>query len=327
MRRPGPNGWRWVASDASCWHSWRVQRSNTPGVLAVAGAVLAFSITASLVKWSGTPGSVIAFWRMLAAIVVWWLIARIAGEPPTWRSLRLALLPGLLFGINIALFFTAITRTSVAHAEFVGSIAPLVLAPTGALLFGERIVWRAVAWGSLAIVGVSMVIFGGSGGGVATLGGDALAVAAMVLWCSYLLATKRVRQHMGVAQFMASVTPIAAIALGVIVLVRGGATNVPARGWVVIVALLFLTGVTAQGLITYAQRHVPVATIGIMQVAQPALSVAWAALLIGESVRPVQIVGMGVVLLGLSLFTLRSAPRPAKIDRRHVEGELAGPAG
>lgn len=283
-------------------------------MLAVAGAVLAFSVTASLVKWSGTAGSVIAFWRMLAAIVIWWLIARIAGEAPTWRSLRLALLPGLLFGVNIALFFTAITRTSVAHAEFVGSLAPLVLAPTGALMFGERIMWRAVAWGSIAIVGVSMVIFGGSGRGVATLGGDTLAFAAMVLWCGYLLAARRVRQHMGVAQFMASVTPIAAMTLGAIVLAKGGATDVSARGWVVIVALLFLTGVTAQGLITYAQRHVPVATIGIMQVAQPALSVAWAAWFIGESVRPVQIVGMGVVLLGLTLFTLRSAPRSANTE-------------
>lgn len=304
-----------------------MQRTNLSGVLAVAGAVLAFSITASLIKWSGTPGSVIAFWRMLAAIGVWWIIARLAGEAPTWRSLRLAAIPGLLFGVNIALFFTAITRTSIAHAEFVGSLAPLILAPTGALLFGERIVWKAVAWGSVAIVGVSLVIFGGSGGGVATLTGDAMAVCAMLLWCGYLVAAKRVRRHMGVAQFMSSTTPIAAVALGVIVLVRGGATDVTGRGWLVVVMLLFITGVGAQGLITYAQRHVPVATIGIIQVAQPALAVLWGALLIGESVTGVQVLGMVTVLVGLTLFTLRSTPRRVDTGSRHVEGELAGPAG
>ena len=296
-------------------------------MLAVTVAVLAFSITASLVKWSGTPGAVIAFWRMLAAVAVWWLIARLAGQAPTWLSMRAALLPGLLFGVNLATFFTAITRTSVAHAEFVGSIAPLVLAPTGALLFGERIVWRAFAWGSVAIVGVSMVIFGGTGAGTATVTGDVLAVIAMLLWCAYLLAAKRVRQQMGVAQFMASVTPIAAVALAVIVLLRGGATDVTDRGWLVIVTLLILTGVTAQGLITYAQSQVPVATIAVMQVAQPGLSVAWAALLIDEGVRPVQVVGMAIVLVGLTLFTLRSTTGRVNTASRHVEGELAGPAG
>lgn len=292
----------------------------------MAGAVLAFSITASLVKWSGTPGAVIAFWRMLAAVGVWWIIARLAGEPPTLNSLRRAAVPGVLFAINISIFFTAITRTSVAHAEFVGSIAPLVLAPTGALLFGERIVWKAVAWGSMAIIGVTLVIFGGSGSGVATLWGDVLAVAAMLTWCGYLLTAKGVRRSMGVAQFMASTTPIAAVALAVIVAVRGGATDVTGRGWLVIVLLLFITGVTAQGLITYAQAHVPVATISIIQVAQPALSVLWAALLIGEKVNAVQVVGMATVLVGLTLFTLRSTPRRVDTERNQA-GELAGPAG
>lgn len=295
-------------------------------MLAVATAVLAFSVTASLVKWSGTPGSVIAFWRMSAAVIAWLVIARVAGQPPTWRSLKAAALPGVLFGTNIALFFTAITRTSVAHAEFLGSISPLVLAPLGAVLFGERVVWKAFAWGSIAIVGVSLVIFGGSGAGTATLTGDALALAAMLLWCGYLVASKRVRRTMGVPQFMASVTPIAAIALAVIVTVRGGATDVPARGWVVIAVLLVVTGITAQGLITFAQSHVPVATIAVMQVAQPALAVLWAAILIGESVRPVQVVGMVIVLVGLTLFTLRSLPRPVNTDPRQ-DGELAGPAG
>lgn len=304
-----------------------MQRNSTAGVLAVATAVLAFSITASMVKWSGTPGSVIAFWRMAAAVVVWWVIARVAGQPPTWKSLRLALVPGLLFGTNVALFFTAITRTSVAHAEFLGSIVPLILAPSGAFLFGERIVWKAFAWGSVAIVGVSLVIFGGSGTGTATATGDVLALCAMLLWCGYLLATKQVRKQMGVPQFMASIMPFAAAALGLIVWVRGGATDVTARGWLVIASLLVFSGIAGQGLITYAQNHVPVLTIAVLQVAQPALSVSWAALLIGERVRPIQVVGMVIVLAGLVLFTLRSAPRPVNTADRHEHGELAGPAG
>ena len=37
-----------------------------------------------------------------------------------------AVLPaGLFFGLNITLFFTAINRTSIAHAEFITALSPL----------------------------------------------------------------------------------------------------------------------------------------------------------------------------------------------------------
>ena len=35
------------------------------GLLAVLGAIVSFSISYTLVKWAHTPGSVIAFWRMI----------------------------------------------------------------------------------------------------------------------------------------------------------------------------------------------------------------------------------------------------------------------
>jgi drug/metabolite transporter (DMT)-like permease len=53
-----------------------------------------------------------------------------------------------------------------------------------------------------------------------------------------------------------------------------------------------------------------------MQTAQPALAVFFAFLLLGEEVRPPQVVGMGLVIAGLALFTLassRAAPVSAPV--------------
>ena len=63
----------------------------------------------------------------------------------TWRRV---LLPAIFFGANITLFFTAVTKTSVAHAEFIAALAPLLLVPAGALLFDEQPNCTAIAWGS-----------------------------------------------------------------------------------------------------------------------------------------------------------------------------------
>ena len=59
-------------------------------------------------------------------------------------------------------------------------------------------------------------------------------------------------------------------------------------------------------------------TISTMQVSQPALAAAAAWLLLGESVRPVQFIGMGVVIGSLVLYslTVQRAAFPWERSRR-----------
>jgi drug/metabolite transporter (DMT)-like permease len=64
-------------------------------------------------------------------------------------------------------------------------------------------------------------------------------------------------------------------------------------------------------LLVFAQHHLPVATIGVMQVAQPAIAVGWAWLLLGESVVAVQLPGMALVIVGLVAFTVAAQRRVA----------------
>ena len=71
-----------------------------------------------------------------------------------------------------------------------------------------------------------------------------------------------------------------------------------------ILTLIVLTGTAAHALIVFAQRSVPVATMSIMQAAQPALAVSWSMLLLGATIVPLQIVGMAVVVASLVTLTV-----------------------
>jgi drug/metabolite transporter (DMT)-like permease len=267
------------------------------------------------VKWSATPGAVVAFWRMAAAVLVWWLIARASGARVTLDSMRRCLVPGILFGVNLATFFTAVTRTSIAHAEFIGAMTPIVLLPAGALVFGERVAVRSLGWGAVAVAGVAIVLFAGPTGGTASLSGDLIVVVAMFLWASYLLSVKRVRSTMDVAQFLGSVMPVGMLAVVPIALISGGVTDISGRGWVAVALLLVLTGVGAHGFIVYAQRHVPVGTISVLQVAQPAIAVVWAYLILGERIRAPQVAGMVLVIGGLAAFVISSERSRRPLNR------------
>ena len=70
--------------------------------------------------------------------------------------------------------------------------------------------------------------------------------------------------------------------------------------------LTVLTGMVAHGLLAYAHRTVPLATVGVLQVGQPALSVTWAWLIVGEQISMAQVPGMALVILGQALFVTTS---------------------
>lgn len=288
---------------------------RTLGLSAMVLAVVSFSMASPLIKWSESTGSVVAFWRMIGAVLGWWTVLFVLrarrGRPlPTATAWRSAALPGLFFGANISLFFTAITKTSIAHAEFIAALNPLVLLPLGALLFGERPDWRALRWGGLSIVGVALVLFFGSEQAASSLEGDLLMIGVIALWSSYLLSSKRARASgVGTLDFMSCMMPIGALMAAPIAGVVAGAEvfDLSARGWIVVAVLTFLTGMLSHGCIVFAQQHIPVATIGIMQTAQPALAVLFGFLILGEAVRAPQVLGMALVMSGLALFTLSTA--------------------
>jgi drug/metabolite transporter (DMT)-like permease len=304
------------------------------GIACVLGAVLTFSSSSSVVKWADAPGSVIAFWRMIGAVILWWVVIAgrrvITGRPaPSLATWRRVLPAGLFFGLNITLFFTAINHTSIAHAEFIAALSPLFLVPAGAVFFGERPNPRALAWGSVSVVGLAIVLgFGGNQGG-ASISGDALVLLVVGTWVGYLLTSRRARANVDIVDFMSTVMPIGLLTAGPLALLLDGDELWPlsADSWFAVALLSVLTGMLAHGLIVAAQRDVEVATIGILQVSQPALAVAWSYILLGEEIRFAQVPGMVLVIVGLAAFTLVSqrGSRARVIADQH--GELTGSVG
>ena len=297
---------------------------RTLGLLAMLIAVVSFSTSSSLIKWSESTGSVVAFWRMIGAVIGWWTVIVVLkarkGRPlPTAAAWRTAVLPGLFFGANIALFFTAITKTSIAHAEFIGAMTPLVLLPLGALMFQEQPNWRALRWGAACRSSASCSCCSSDpDSGASSIGGDLLMVGVLALWAGYLLSSKRARAAgVGTLDFMSCMMPIGVLVAGPIAAMIAGADvfALSARGWLVVAILTLLTGMLSHGCIVFAQQHIPVATIGIMQTAQPALAVLFGFLILGEAVRAPQVVGMVLVISGLALFTL-SSQRSLRADAR-----------
>jgi drug/metabolite transporter (DMT)-like permease len=303
--------------------------AKTLGALAVVGVVVAFSLSSTLVKSADSPGVLVAFWRMVTVSVIWNAFLWSTGRHVTLRNVRQALVPGVFFGLNLAVFFAGATHNSVANAALIGSLSPFLIVPVGAWLFHEHINPRALLFGVVAFAGAGFVLLNAPPHGDASLEGNVFGALAMLLWVAYVASTRHFRQDMDVPTFMATISPIAAVAVLPLALAHGDVVGMSATGWTYMLILTFTSGVAAQGLMVFAQRTIQIGTIGIAQVAQPALAVVWSFLLLSEVVNQWQVLGIAVVVSGLLAFVLSNqrGDRTRQTDtprKTPIESEGAG---
>lgn len=287
----------------------RMPQGKALGLTALVAVILLFSAGSTLVKLAETPGITVAFWRMVLCTFIWWAILWVTERRFISKAdLKASLLPGIAFGLNITAFFTGVTRTTVASAEFTGALTPLIVVPLGALIFKERLRLGALAFGLISVTGLAIVLFNAPATGDFSWNGVLWVGGALCLWATYLLTSRTLRQGRSVAVVMSHITPIAALVtlpLGLF-LFPGTLLQVTWRSVVFIVILAVLTGTGAHGLMVFAQHSVPIGVISMLQVSQPAIAVVWSVLFLGSSVVPIQIVGMALVILGLVAVTIQT---------------------
>jgi len=242
----------------------------------------------------------ISFWVLIGLQFFMGLLAALV----TMANVRQALVPGVFFGLNLAVFFAGATHNSVANAALIGSLAPFLIVPAGAWLFREYIDPRALVFAFVAFGGVSLVLFSAPPNGDASLEGNVFGFVAMLLLVAYVVSTKHFRQDMDVTTFMATICPIAAVAVLPLAIAHGGVFALSGTGWAYMLILTFTSGVVAQGLVVFAQKSIQIGTIAIAQVAQPALAVVWSFLLLSGGGNHRQVAGIAVVVAGLLAFVV-----------------------
>jgi drug/metabolite transporter (DMT)-like permease len=272
------------------------------------------------VRWAGVPGVTSAFYRVLVAAVIlvpYWLFSRRGSIPPT-SAILLALLGGAFFGMDLALFNTAVLRTSATNAMVLTNNSPVFVGIATWLLFRERpriTFWIGLALalaGCLVIVAGDMMKHGGVG--IGDFGGDMLASAASVFFAAYLVTTGRIRAQMGTMTFTTIAVIGSVVTMFVVCLiVRAPLTHVPNAAWPSLLALGIVSQVGGYLGVTYALGRLPTtaASVGLLGVAP--VTALLAVVFLGEPLTAAQIFGGTLVLAGIFTVNRRtdasSSPR------------------
>ncbi len=289
--------------------------ATTAGVIAVLVAFVGLSLGSTMAKSAGSPGPVVAFWRFLIGAVLWHMFIAIRGArtgSPRASAPRRGGRPRSRESRSASTSRAssrASPRTPIAHAEFISALTPLILIPLAAFTLKERVPRHVVVCGAGALTGVALILSQAPAKGTSYFG-DFLVACSMVAWIVYLMTAKSARERLSTPHFMAVMSTAACITTLPIALITAGGpgelVDLSARGWFVVALLAVTAGVVSHGLIAWAQQRVPVGTVSMLQLGQPGLGVLWAATFLGESVQPIQLVGMAIVLSAVGTIAWRS---------------------
>jgi len=269
------------------------------GLGAVSAAVTLMGIGSVVAKAAEIDGPVLGFHRAWGAAVVYGLALLAIGGRFTKDTLLKAAPGGLIFGVQLAFFFSAIKLTTVANATMLIALQPVVVLFFFSRRFGETVTRRDWVLSALAILGVGIVVFGSVDSPSWSPAGDALAVCALVSWTLYFVASKRARVHLGAVEYQGLSLVFSSLILLPIAVIFSGTLD-PGQGkWWWIPAMVAIPG-TGHLLMNWAHARVALGLVSQLTLISPVVSVALAALVLeGETVNAWQMLGMVVVLAAL----------------------------
>jgi drug/metabolite transporter (DMT)-like permease len=297
-----------------------VQAHPGLGYAMVALAATLFAVNGTVSKvilGSGISSGQLTAVRCAGALIGLALIA-IATRPASLR-VQAGDFPLLIaLGIGLAVvqwaYFFAIHRLAIGIALLIQYIAPILVALWARFVFHEpvrRRIWAALA---LSLAGLTLVVEIWHGGQLNGPGVAACVLAAISYAAYVLIAERGVRRR----------DPVSLSAWGFLfatifwsllapwwtfpgrrfedhVSLLGNLASTHVSLWLLMLWMVVLGGILPFGLIVGALRHISATRAGITAMLEPvvAIVVAWAWL--GESLRPVQLSGAALTLVGIGL--------------------------
>lgn len=250
-----------------------------------------------------------AFWRLFLALpFLWgWLLTRQRGERALKSSfVRSVVLAGVFFAADLAVWHRSITYTTVANSTLLANFAPIFVTLGGWLLFRQRVTAAFSAAMITALAGTTLLVGPSFAIGGRHLAGDALGLLTAVFYAAYMLSIKRAREGVSTATLMAISTTVS-VALLLPAALLSPQPMLPAGlpGWSVLLGLALVSQVLGQSFIAYGFAHLSAALSSVVVLVQPVVATAIAWVLFGESLDWPQLLGGGLVLLGI--FVARRA--------------------
>ena len=298
----------------------RAPSSLSGSFLALLTGAVAIGFAPIFVRLSEVGPVSTAFWRLALALPLLWgaeaaverrapVAAEIPATPPALDRAAMwgMAVAGLFFAGDLAVWHWSIHFTSVLNSTMLANFAPVFVVLYAWVALRERITRRFLLAMVVALGGLILLLGRDFRLDPRAMFGDALGLVTAVFYAGYIVSIKSLRGRFATISIMARSGLVTGLALLPLALVsRESFWPHDARGWFVLAGLALLSHVGGQSLIAYALAKLPASVASVSLLVQPVTAALAAAVLLHETVAPVQIAGMALVLGGVCVARLES---------------------
>ncbi len=239
-----------------------------------------------------------------------WL-RRPADEPPmTPTTRKLVFLESFLgnFLFSICMLY-GVSMTSAVSAGVILASIPAVVALMSWLFLGERISLRV--WSAIACAALGIGLLAGTGpqvqAQVSSLWGNALVFGAVVCEAAYAVIGKKLTGTLSAKRITALINLwgfVLMTPMGLYLALQFDFRGVALSSWLLLLFYALAASVGTVWLWMTGLKSVPAAKAGVFTVMLPISAALVGVLVLGETLRGLQLLAFGIALLGLILATL-----------------------
>ena len=284
-------------------------------------SMVAFGTIAVFVRAVKVTSGELALYRAVLAAVLLGGYLLVTGQKISFRSISksvpLLMLSGMAMGFNWILLFEAYKHTTVSVATLSYYFAPVIVTAVSPFLFREKLTGRQILCFAMSTLG--LVLITGTGDlsqGSSHLTGVLYGLGAAVLYATVILLNKFIKGVEGIhrtfLQFLAAIVvllPYVASTTGF------SLAGLDASGWVCLLIVGFVhTGVT-YCLYFSALRDLPGQKAAILSYIDPLVAVLISALLLGEPMTAMHMIG-GLLILGFTMWNELGGAWPVMKKKR-----------
>lgn len=283
-----------------------IRKNETKYILLVFLAICFLATGGILVKVSELPPINTGFYRVLISIplllpFVGKEIRNISKNDMLLMFFAGVFLAGDLILWNISFFFT-----SVANANLLANLVPLVIIPFSFFIFKEKISVKFFIGALITLVGIFILV---SGKAVITrdsLYGDMLAFLTSFFYAFFLLTVYKVRERVSatVIMFVSAFGSVITIFISMI-FIEGIYFPSNLSDWLPLIGLAIFSQILGQGLLSFCLGKVNVVLSSILVLLQPIVAAIYAWIIFGEMITKIEMIGILISLIGVYVVKLQ----------------------
>ncbi|MBK3496209.1 DMT family transporter [Viridibacillus sp. YIM B01967] len=272
--------------------------------------VISVSASAILVKLiAGVDSGVIAFYRMLFSILImsplFFMKYTHELRQLKRRDWLFSIIAGIFLAFHFILWFESLRYTSVASSTVLVTLQPIFAFAGTYFFFKERISFKTLMSGFIAIVGSVLISWGDLKVSGSAFYGDMLALIACALVTGYLLFGQDVRQRLSLMTYTMLVYTASTITLFVYVLIKEESFGpYPTNDWFWFVLLAVIPNLLGHNLFNWSLKWVSTNVLSIAILFEPIGAAILAYFIFNEHLMLTQVIGGAIVIAGIMLFVV-----------------------